>query len=712
VPDTDGNLEEGEFVYDPETQTVTVNVGDSTQIPPDQPITLVGYDTLTLPTTVSSTPEILGQLASVGISVEGELSYQLTWEQHPSGSFQFVTALSNQAEIQDRLRLGTPIIFDGCGFRVTGLQITELPLTKNPHGVIAVSVSLGGLWQRQAELPVLVASGLTLTQASAGGNNTASIAGGGSYTVATIAARANVPWIGVDYSIRLPANTPSYASTTLTQAIDDTKRINYGYVRWSDPDAVRVIDLMQSSGKTIVEQDLSGAIASNYQGQGFYGWDGTPLALEYNNWELQWDRSATAENSDDPASESYTIVEGDVNPSSNPYGSGAAQDIGINADIGGITLQEIKRNYTNGTLVREEKNVWGLAFAANEVYDVVNSTGLNAAGEIIDIKKSVYNGSSPEWRVVEQEISSYTYSGGYLTGAKSSGFKITRFRSESANNPETLQIESDALGQPVTPRKDELLKPFRFFKLPTSSSTIYVLAAFKNYYGDIAGEDNPYFVIQEKRTIEAFASMANPENTAGDGKPTLLTTGKRSEFQKQTTILASSGSLEFYAMTESNSNSEGAGFQNKLRTGYTTQYEGRPPEQAKLNEAEPTTKEASSNSRYLIASPGYTPSLSAAVGGSYNAAAARSQTDALAAATANLWVENTRNAKPVQLQCWDLRGLKEGDLISFRSIQLRVLSLNKTYKIQGKVVKGAVNLTLGTELHPPVTFIQTTGLTS
>ncbi len=670
--------------------------------------------------------------------LSGELSWTLNWEEQPSATLEFITDASEKSNVEAYFGGIRNIEIYGVNFCPTGqVQITEISLTKSAIPLIKVSASLTGFNAHLLDRYTSLGVNFTLPDCSAPpnrfGNSPTSM------TVQDVAGRLGTAVAGasinVDASILRSAATP----VNLANLLDSSSIRGVGAFVDYHTTAIKLVPYRGVSSHSIDTADIrsditgSGNRKMGISGNFYKTYD--PLTKVTFGANPPTPPTLAPAPSWQPVPQVTTTAnDGDADPSISPY-SGVQRDLSIVFDISGKRKRKKVTTLVNGQPTREVEEEWGYVAVAKDD-GVAGATGIES-----------YNGT---WRKIDYKRTDYTYNSlGYLTEVRSTGTKLSRFRVENAQNPESRKVRID--GAPPDPAEVAQLQTFRFFEQPTLRVESYTLAKMADYYDDIIpprvsrticlpdGSQTtitvpdesyiePYFV-KEKLVIEdTFSSTVDPKSTALKPLPN-LTTGKKVQFvervginpRAQLTIAPAPNPTEYTKSTDNYSSSE-AQFSTTLSIAQSSIVSGRPPVATNRGASlqlvtppsagSPTTAPAP----FAIRSGLSGEDTGTVTVGSLNFPTAGSQAAARAAAQVDIDLINSKNTLTESFLSNFRPNIRPGDIVIYRSNsgvrRRRAISVTNSIKINGRLDDGTIFVTtagtqlkLGLDANTPVSVV-------
>ena len=683
-------------------------------------------------------PEICSQFP-----LTGELSWTLTWEEQPTASLEFITDAKQRDDVINYFTTVRSIYIYGVVFCPSGqLQITEISLTKSAIPLIKVSVSMTGFNAHLLDRYTSIGINFTLPDCTAPpefDNNSPT-----AMTVADLAIRLGTSVTGAPIQIDRSVLTSPAVPITLGSLLDTNSIRGVGaFIDYHRAGIVLIPYGNAASHDVTVRSDVSTSLNAKIGSAPYFKtYDPRTLVTFGSNPN----RPATAIPAPDwqPRPQvTTTTFDGDPNANINPYG-GTQRDLSIVFDISGKRKRSKKTTLVNGQPSREVETEYGYVAVGR---DDIGFTG--GAQPTIDR----INGS---WQPIESNTTDYQYNGdGYLVAVFSRGFKLTRYRTENAQKPESLAVRIS--GDTPDPLEVANLQTFRFFKVYTSRTERLTLAAMSDYYDDIKPTMTdrticlpdgsqvtipvrdeayiaPYFVAVKRVVEDSFASTPDPKSTALKPLPN-LTTGQKVDFIERTTVrprpplslsitTSPPNPTEYTRSTDNYAASDGQ-FTNMLSIAESSIVSGRPPiapntgailELIPLVPPTPTTPPVPTVP-FAVKSGLAPDSVTGVVTvGSLNYPTAATETAALAAAKIDIDIINCKNSNLTALTTDFRPQIRPGDRVSYRvngaTRTGRVIFTICTLQINGLVdgmphiTSTGTQLKLGADLKTPVISVK------
>lgn len=590
-----GTPQPGEYSFDPYTQQLQVY--PVSPIPPATPLQYVGllasYPSIPLDTVAPPYPSVFTEW-----NIEGSISISRSFKGHPSCNLSFTTKAANESSVRSRLANGSFVIIWGIGYRVQSLDIVRLNRRRYPVGLIGVRIQLQGCW---AQLGSTIRSPLDkqIALTSLGTTKT---------NLAALASRSGVGYSGQNIGINVPKGTPKTATVTLRQELESRAITALSFPYYSSPNAVETRRYGNTAIHFLSEADLlCDELPFNLPGHGAY-WDGVKIVEELNNAVFN-----PAQTDDDNGDDISIICDGDPKPEepvteTTDEKTGKTTKISLrNAtafDTGGPTKTKTCTTYLNGQPLKAVTEKWGFIYSYIDVY-AVSFSGNTAVATYSDWTDRT--GLKRYWFKIEQSTTIYTYDRhGYLIRVDRTGWTKVRFKTESADNPETVELakqlkemslspadpnEKAALETQIAiyqyPAKFVLQSGFlnnqsqeeqRAVTLPINDTTYYELELLSARYDDIktaSGDVPPKFCRTERRTDFSYVLIDDPTSTKEEPKPP-LSTGKNFEETTERVIIRTK-KPEAYKEVRSTSNQEGFFLRRTLKIAGEKDVKGRPP---------------------------------------------------------------------------------------------------------------------------------------
>lgn len=773
-----------EYWYDPYTNQVILGsapVGNSVRIRARKQVT-VERDRICNP------PNIFRLL-----SITKTLEITTSLGGHPSGSFSVKGRQQNIRALRQALAIGTAIDIMGIGFRVTNLQQVE-----HRHAIgneYTLTVTLGGKWEAPANDPIAWRSSVSQLTDEFGLLIAPNLSNSGSDgsdrdTTAPIkdfADRANIPYNGVALTVAIAGGTTSEDSTTFASLMSRQRAATEGrFIDWSDPAGVATPSIDQVGSWSFGPSEIfepRGTISYNGIGERsnfrpssslllpapdptLFGTQTCPTlqlqdepdvsgyAVEYPNMLLtgQFSEPETDDDTEDtqgtgegeappqwkrraPVIETFT--EGDQNPTQPPSSAIAIRDLSVLFSASGVTKVRTTTTKQDGvtTLIQQEK--YGLVFTAEDVATV------NA-----DDSYTVNATPSSYWKKIEGTTQTFLFDSttGYGLGSDTTGTMTTRYKQESAQDPETLNAD-------LSESEKNL---YRFTDIPITGAERAILRRHQDYYQDVRNGDRyeyyrvslpdgttafrrvenpnfvpPMFVAAIASEIVGFAETTNPD-PAGDDKRDKLFTGREDYFSSTLTIqsgsdrIISSGdvnaereaelaALDRYTEFSVANSNQGEGFKDYASDKNFRDFSGRPGLADRLptvfDRIPPESNEPPADDdagdgftkRYFIRSTGY--DSSSPIGGSISVATAQTRAQAETAVLTLAYLDQLQNGDSETVEFPFNENYRPGDRLTYITMgerrKRRILSVKwRMTVVAPGVIRGRCLLTLGRDLDP------------
>lgn len=715
----------GEFVFNPFTGTVTLTLGAGFQLVAGQAITLVAAVA-----TVASTIALPAPVFARHVQLR-DLSWSISLEGHPSGSLEIAANDFTLPAIKERLSKGTEFSLYGIGLRCGAMRVATASRRDYPVGLHVVSISLEGKWENYADepFPWRNLGEFSAAQSDATADDEVVAA---TYTLAEIAAAVGATYQGPVGVVPVPENAGPGESTTLAQELADFTRINGSVLDWGADAAIAFKPVTQGRvwdyrGATLVQDSLVQEVGANSTPSTFtpseslllpepvvglpaiVGTVDTPtlreepgsgIVIEWENVQLtgQFSEAPAADDSEDTLAggggrsrwvrrrrEITTVAEGDTDAALPPTGAVAVKDVSLNFDQSGPTKTLTTTTKEDGFVTLVEQWRYGYAFTAAEV--------TNADGEI--------NGSpSAWWALIEytrKERQIDRARTGYAYGWDTTGWRLARFKQETATDPETFGMDSN----------DPELPLYQFERVPITELERDLLIQHRDVYDniDVSGQRGeiitytlpdgstgytylrnpnyaePMLVSASSREMVSFIDRANPD---GEDLPRLISGReeysrmvRKPEPGKRRVLRLGAGNPEQqgdrtpdrYTDYSSQFTAQDGQYNNSLEDTKFQDYEGRPGEADRLppeyTQEEPpegdggssTTDEATTNRLYLLNSGSPTQTL----GQQFNYPRAATLEQALTAIRTDATLENLEQGTSEQVTILWNPDIRPGD---------------------------------------------------
>jgi hypothetical protein len=511
----------GEFTFNPETRTVRL-YSDS----PLRSVVFYGQPRLVdwFPSQVlSGMPWIFH-----AVPVQGNIQVTRSFEQFPTAQFEFETSYS-KSQIQNVFTPGLEINLFNIPFRISNLQITELPTGLNPNTLCKVSVSFGSKWENYSNQPCFLREqGRNLLESNKFFEDEECFVERGARNI-TLKKDLNTEItinrlfnkLGISYSgtslkpVKIPFDTPKNMTVNPFELLQERLRLGQSFVRYSEVVGVTVRKYRDLPVWTYQESDLRGEISTTYNAisklnkkalqlstlnptfpdySTFPSTITTPigriipqsaiaLGYEYPNSELEGEYidGMIKDKEREPIKNRIprykrketkieTRIDGDRTADSVLSGVEVIQAMSLCFDIGGQTKTRTIVEEEAGATMSSTDEVWGFVFLGREIYNeaLANSGSANP-----------YRGDPYQfWRCIRRVKTTYIYdrNTGYLLYTDISGYNTVRYKQESAESPETVYYTSD----------DPELSLYLFQQIPVYGKSSRYLKRFPEYSNEEA----------------------------------------------------------------------------------------------------------------------------------------------------------------------------------------------------------------------------------
>lgn len=720
----------GEFVFNPYTGAIELTLGESFELVPGQAVSVIAAASVLTTDLVQVVPPFAKQVQL------RSLSWGVSVEEHPGGSLEIQANDVTLPAVKSLLSKGTEFSLYGIGFRCGQMRIATASRRDFPVGLHVVSIALEGKWQNYVEEPY---PWRKLGQFSAGQADAAvgDEVVAASVSLVEIAAAVGAVYQGPAGVVPVPENAGPGESTTFAQEVDDFTRINASVIDYSSADAIRMKPIAGGRiwdyrgaaliGDTLVQDvgavsvpsvfmpsesllmpepvpglpSLPGAIAPYTLREE----EGSGVVIEWENVQLTGEFSEVAEADESEGTltdgdgrsrwvknrrEITVLEEGDTDATLPPAGAIAVRDVSLNFDQSGPTKTLTRTRKEDGFIVLTEQWRYGYAFTAREA--------TNDDGELRGVPAAW-------WKVVEytrKERAIDRANTGYAYGWNTTGWRLGRFKQETATNPETLGLDSG----------DPELNFYTFRTVPIAERERELLRQHRDYYDidvrDQQGEvvqytlpdgtqastylrnpnyAEPMFVASHSREMIAFISTPNPDSADDAPLPPLIS--GREEFSRMARQLEPGrkrririGGAEQpgdrtpdrYTDYSSGFTAQDGQYDNSLEDTKFQDYEGRPGEADRLppeytQEAPPegnegsgdTDDEAAGQRLYLLNSGAPTQTL----GQQLNYPRAATLEQGLTAARTDATLENLEQGTSEQVTIAWNDAIRPGDMFIY-----------------------------------------------
>jgi hypothetical protein len=755
------NPQPGEFIFDPYQNSIAIYPKESDRLEEGLSVQVVGTaegvssDRLQPPF-----PEIFYK-----VPLTGELTWSRGLEQHPSGNLTLDATDRNIDAIREAFKNGTELSFYGIGFRVGGYSEERAPIDEYPAGEWKVSISLGGMWENYTDKSVnlreqtpQVGSAIAYSDPACGpgeSGNSSTTTTSNQITFAQLAARAGAAYDGPELKIKIAGDTPKDATTTLDQELQPRLRINNAFAFYSGTQAIAARNFYNTRLWNFGE--YLGGFSRTYQAiadpQQYSGQDlnlpqpdpTLPLpdtvqlppvktlqpeptnlvgyAAKYPCVRLEGKfaepKSVTGEDTqgnkiNQPGGKLLILKSGHSNPEQPPAGSKRIKNCSLNFDQSGPPLYE-------------ETFTYGFAYLGRDI--------ANDDDELDGIPATW-------WKLVRYEKTVYLYDEKtrYLLGTNTTGWTLARFKTESGETPETIDID---------PEEGDRLALYQFRPIPILSRTRYLLKPYRDYYKDVQDKESsastekkcdragsstvrivddingdsdpePCFIFAEATETIAYARTPNPDSDPEAPLPD-LETGEESYSYKFVKILPSKNTISTEGIGLRRSRNEDQpdkyiqftpqdfgqdpGFASVSQEFTFEEFEGRPAAATRKNKAPDEDSETTGNReddgklyKYVLTTPGYDPATSPEQGNiSYEYAETLEQAQDAAKLDLKLrdCKESFQEKKTVPFNPWMAEGDRYRDITSGYLCDRRILGVGCKVAFNGRLVNGSLDITAG-----------------
>lgn len=769
------NPRPGEFVFDPYQEAIAIYPKESDRLEEGLSVQAVGTaEGISSDRLQPPFPEIFYK-----VPLTGELTWSRGLEQHPSGNLTLDATDRNIDAIREAFRNGTELSFYGIGFRVGGYSEERAPIDEYPAGEWKVSISLGGMWENYTDKSVnlreqtpQVGSAIAYSDPACGpgeSSNSSTTTTSNQITFAQLAARAGAAYDGPELKIKIAGDTPKDATTTLDQELQPRLRINNAFAFYSGTQAIAARNFYNTRLWNFGE--YLGGFSRTYQAiadpQQYSGQDlnlpqpdpTLPLpdtvqlpptkilqpeptnfvgyAAKYPCVRLEgkFTQPATQTGEDTqgsgskviyPAGKLLTLRSGHGYPELPPKGSKRIKTTSLNHDQSGPKKVSKLSTSENGSPLYEETFTYGFAYLGRDI--------ANSDDELDGIPGAW-------WQLVRYEKTSYVYDEKtlYLLGTDTIGWQLARFKTESAETPETVGMDS---GDPMLPL-------YEFRRVPINSKTRYILKQYREFYKDVADrasssptekkcdragsstvvattssttDPEPMFIAAEASETICYARTPNPDSTPDAPLPD-YETGEESYTYKFVKILPSKNTVSDFGVSLSQSRAgrnlgdryvqftpqdfgQDPNFASVSQEFTFEEFEGRPAQATRKNK--PTEDDGADTGdredpdsglyKYVLTTPGYDPKVNPEQGNiSYEYAETLEQAQNAAKLDLKLrdCKESFQEKKTVPFNPWMAEGDRYRDITSGYLCDRRILGVGCKVAFNGRLIDGSLDITAG-----------------
>lgn len=539
-----GDLQPGEFIYDPLQKVITLKSGSSHPFIGGLAIQLLGSTPTIIIDEITDPPLLLEQLPLISAQQGEALSWSLSPEGFPRGQLSLQASSQSIGPLLQALRPGTALNLFGIGFRVAdGVNRNDGDPIANPSGRFAVTVPLESRWQSQASKPIAVkplfSGGFSgtgqqsepfsdpdcalPTNKTAGGSS-----GGGSIDLALA---SGIVWQGPTIVYEVGSDASPGDTVTFKAEVERRARVWGGTIDWSGSDAVRFVPIdgvnnWHMGVNSIPRQDIDTTF-NGFDSPNFKEFEFAPeiipaaidvsgafpegvaepaipalidepaitsLAANYRNVRLSGaftespDEDDEAEDTQGPGRldppptwrERQPVIENLREGDKNP----------TSPPVGATRLQNLSvLGWKSGptktlSIVRKEDGV--------VVREEVLIYGYAFLGRDIVDSDGALNGSpGTRWQVIEHRIKTYNFDAetGYYLGFDESGWRLGQFQEEGEESPESIGLD------PSNPDDAKEFALYKIRRIPLRASERVLLRLYRADYEDVEGE-SPYLLVK------------------------------------------------------------------------------------------------------------------------------------------------------------------------------------------------------------------------
>lgn len=577
------------------------------------------------------------------------ISIDRSWKDQPSAQLVFKAPFPEREKILEELRPGHDYQLLDLGLQISDVQIVESTEVQSDVRELTVTLDFEGKWsgERLRAQPYINPDNLQLGPRNYfNPESSASTIANGAFipsntTLQDIAERSGTPLLFPETSVTVPNNASGEVYDWASE-LDSLADNAESFVYWSNPNGIQIVPFESVSTHIITEgllrsevttslpraaRDLPGDINTScrWQTVGFgvastvlpkltpnsvvneptyrknFEWEGANLEIPQGALTIAESNPFTVISENEQSSDTrdrwlrrqrtrQVVESGDR---SMPSWASNLTETTANFDVTGYTQSFTRTWLLDGEVEREVVEIYGFTFTAEE---------LEAAGGSID--------AFSNWQMIEYKDTVHFRAGkvGYYLGYDSQGWRLSRFRQEDKNNPETIGLDPG-------PEKDLYIVK----KLPFAENQSLVLSQFADFYpidrfanysfatdaqGNQVLQSDPNYVepmfVSGEQTIQFAAEFT--DNPDDENLPRLVT-GKETVTERRIRPLVSnlapwfrSNSLaaltgtdvgdlnedEYYIETVNSFSSESTGFDGVAQEDGRDIRKGRPGEAAKL----------------------------------------------------------------------------------------------------------------------------------
>jgi hypothetical protein len=421
-----------------------------------------------------------------GLPITGRISWGCSFEQQPSGSISLFVLRESIGAVRSSFAKGKQLQFAGMGFSVNAYNEKLLNTEEFPGGVYEVGVSLTGWYNQYKYLKSvllktpfdkdcsLIADGNSITFGTGTATKT---------KVSTLSGKngVSVNLFGDKWEVAIPSTTAADATTTWQGEMQSRLRANGAFVSYSSPGVVKAkgINAVSQWNFHVPEFEIA------YQGE-----------IKPIHWKVDGQFVKKANNEDEEDTQNKKIVasaepkwqkkepfiekviNGDEDASTCPDVGGELKDPSSNYDQSGPTKSLEISVMMDGSPLSRRNVTFGYAYSAWDIYQGKDGNGT-----------PIYSGAAESfWRIIKDQTENFYYDDktGYLTGSKTHGWQLVRFKTESFSAGEPAITET-VLGNLEDADEEEVaaLKYYEFRQAPVNGFSEYYLLQHSDYYKDV-----------------------------------------------------------------------------------------------------------------------------------------------------------------------------------------------------------------------------------
>lgn len=470
-----------------------------------------------------------------GLPVQGTLNWSMSAENHPTGSLNLIAFGDvSRAIVDQRFKKGTELTFAGIGFVVTGYSKKLENTHDSPGRKWAISVSLGGKWERSkyqdpaflvpsANPPMVDGQAYTDPACRIGASTQAPKPLTTRVSVSQLAERVGASFVGFSsasvkaeiyarvglkpfpviafsgtsapiavtppldvWTVPIAKDLPRGATGSWSETVESLKRHNGCFMDFNSPSAIYAKDI--NSGNRWSYPVVS--LQVDYKGdtERSPGIEGYGSELRAAKLTGQFTEPASQDSSSQNNAQGnwkrkdarvQFLKSGTVDAHLPPANLRVIRNMGLNWDASGPTQEFIEVMTIDGVEMMKTRNLYGLAYTSSQVtQDNLSGTPIGTGG---NKHGPVIASAASFWGRVQQDISEtlVDYGTRYITGTKATGAKQARYKQES----DELELLGLVGSSDAETQYEATLYQFR--NVSSYSVGQKVLQQLASFYGDV-----------------------------------------------------------------------------------------------------------------------------------------------------------------------------------------------------------------------------------